>query len=107
MQIDTNLYKEALDNVLQSQPSFLLRFVNTREASQITGIPTKSLTTMRSRTGDGPPFVSAGERRIRYLVLHLFVWEVSTGFHISTESTNPVFDVDDILNRNANENGES
>lgn len=99
MKFDEEPYRKLLSQALLIRPEYLLRFVDTREASYITGVPIKSLSTMRSRGGDGPPFVAPGERRIRYLVLHLLIWEVSGGFFLSTESEAPTFDITELLER--------
>ncbi len=61
------------------------RFVDTREASRITGIPVSTLVTWRSRSTNGPPYyVIPNSNRIRYEVTELLSWMMTNGQMSST-----------------------
>jgi hypothetical protein len=63
---------------------WLDEFVTTHEASKITGVPTESLSTLRSR-GGGPVFVRPKNTRlVRYSRRCLYEWLLSSGLLAST-----------------------
>jgi len=62
-------------------------FITTDEAKRLTGVPTATLITMRSR-GGGPVFVNPiGTRLIRYQRRALFEWMFSRGVLTNTSMT--------------------
>lgn len=61
------------------------QFIDTREASRISGIPVATLVTWRSRKTDGPPFYTPkGTRRILYERNELIDWVIGNGQRRST-----------------------
>lgn len=73
------------------------RFVDTREASRITGIPVSTLVTWRSR-GGGPPFYKIPTNgRVRYEVSSLLTWIRSSGEMISTANYSQVITRDSLI----------
>lgn len=77
----------SFEKILVENPGWLEGFVNTEEASRLTGVPVDTLVTMRSRKTSGPPFVRPKHTRlVRYQRRALFDWMFSGGVHRSTSS---------------------
>lgn len=78
-----------LRDVLIRNPGWLDEAVDTDEASRITGVPSESLVTMRSR-GGGPVHIRPkGTRLVRYFRRHLYQWLLSGGLKRNTADTTP------------------
>ena len=74
----------SLRRILIEKPGWLDQAVNTREAAEITGVPSATLISLRSK-GGGPKWVKPRHTRIvRYFRRHLFQWLLSNGLMTNT-----------------------
>lgn len=91
-------------HIQEPYPGWLDEAVDTHEASRLTGVPTATLITMRSK-GGGPHFIRPQHTRlVRYFRRSLMEWLLSTGLHSSTsfEMPGPAA----LIAQNDNEEGE-
>lgn len=80
---DIKRLTEILDALAPENAFWLIGAVDTKEASEITGVPSATLVTLRSK-GGGPQFFKPTPRSVRYFRMDLYQWMLAGGLKAST-----------------------